>query len=200
MKIEILKATLLNTNNYLITHKNTTLLIEASVSLEELKKHTLNLDAIFLTHLHWDHYIHLQEIIEFYHCPVYFRKEGYDKLKNSNQATFYLDKKFNCTIENNAIRFLEESPVTIKEITITPCFTNGHTNCGCCYKIENYLFSGDTMFKGTYGRCDLPTSSLSDMINSIKKLLTLPEETIVYPGHGLQTTLKEEKETYSNLI
>ena len=59
------------------------------------------------------------------------------------------------------------------------------------------LFTGDTLFKGTYGRCDLPTGNERDMMKSIKnKLLILPEETLIYPGHGDPGIIIEEKELY----
>ena len=68
------------------------------------------------------------------------------------------------------------------------------------FKKENLLFSGDTLFRGAWGRTDLPTSSFEDIINSItKKLMILPEETIVYPGHGKSTIIKEEKPIYLDL-
>ena len=62
------------------------------------------------------------------------------------------------------------------------------------------LFSGDTMFRGSWGRTDLPTSSFEDIINSItKKLMILPEDTIAYPGHGKSTMIKEEEPIYLEL-
>jgi glyoxylase-like metal-dependent hydrolase (beta-lactamase superfamily II) len=61
---------------------------------------------------------------------------------------------------------------------------------------EKILFSGDTLFAGSYGRTDLPTSSYEDIMNSLKKLIKLPEETKVYPGHGRPTTIRDEKEKF----
>ena len=59
------------------------------------------------------------------------------------------------------------------------------------------LFSGDTLFRGSWGRTDLPTSSFEDIIKSItEKLMVLPEDTIVYPGHGKSTMIKEEEPIY----
>ena len=67
-------------------------------------------------------------------------------------------------------------------------------------KQENLLFSGDTIFHGTWGRTDLPTSNFTDIINSItQKILVLPESTIVYPGHGKSTMIKEELPIYYEL-
>ena len=65
---------------------------------------------------------------------------------------------------------------------------------------EELVFSGDTLFKGTWGRTDLPTSSFEKIISSItKQLLTLPDETIVYPGHGKSTKIEYEKPLYLEL-
>jgi len=77
--------------------------------------------------------------------------------------------------------------------------TPGHT-CGSvslyCEK-EKMLFSGDTLFRGAWGRTDLPTSSFESIISSItNKLMNLPEDTIVYPGHGKSTIIREEKPIY----
>ena len=80
--------------------------------------------------------------------------------------------------------------------------TPGHTkgsSCLYCDK-ERCLFSGDTLFRGTWGRTDLPTGSLEEIMDSItNKLLVLPDETIVYPGHGKATMIKEEKTIYLEL-
>ena len=74
----------------------------------------------------------------------------------------------------------------------------GSTSLFC--EKEKMLFSGDTIFRGTWGRTDLPTGSLKDIINSITdKLLILPDDTIVYPGHGKSTMIREEKPIYLEL-
>ena len=80
----------------------------------------------------------------------------------------------------------------------TPGHTNGSTSLYC--EKEKMLFSGDTMFRRTWGRTDLPTGSLVDIIDSItNKLLVLPDDTIVYPGHGKSTMIREEKPIYLEL-
>ena len=80
--------------------------------------------------------------------------------------------------------------------------TPGHTSGGSCLycEEEKLLFSGDTLFRGTWGRTDVPTGNFEDVINSItKKLMILPDETIVYPGHGKSTMIREEKPIYLEL-
>lgn len=80
----------------------------------------------------------------------------------------------------------------------TPGHTAGSTSLYC--EKEKFLISGDTLFRGTWGRTDLPTSNFEDIIDSIvNKLLILPGETIVYPGHGKVTMIEEEKPIYLEL-
>ena len=73
--------------------------------------------------------------------------------------------------------------------------TPGHTIGSCCYYIEDegVLFSGDTLFQLSYGRVDFPTGNAMDMLASVKKLLTLPENVMVYPGHNDLTCIGDEK-------
>lgn len=80
----------------------------------------------------------------------------------------------------------------------TPGHTAGSTSLYC--EKEKCLFSGDTIFAGTWGRTDLPTSSREDIMNSItNKILVLPDDTFIYPGHGKATMLKDEKPIYLEL-
>jgi len=92
--------------------------------------------------------------------------------------------------------------IHIGDIEFKVVHTPGHTKGGSCLycEKEKLLFSGDTLFRGTWGRTDLPTGSFEDIINSItKKLMILPDETICYPGHGKSTKIMEEKPIYLNL-
>lgn len=80
--------------------------------------------------------------------------------------------------------------------------TPGHTSGSLCLYCEKtkLLLSGDTLFSGTWGRTDLPTASFEDIITSIaNKLMILPEDTIVYPGHGKPTMISEEEKIYLDL-
>ena len=80
----------------------------------------------------------------------------------------------------------------------TPGHTAGGSSLYC--EEEKMLFSGDTLFRGTWGRTDLPTSNFEAIIKSItEKLMILPDETIVYPGHGKSTMIKDEKPIYLEL-
>ncbi|PIS28843.1 MBL fold metallo-hydrolase [Candidatus Saganbacteria bacterium CG08_land_8_20_14_0_20_45_16] len=90
----------------------------------------------------------------------------------------------------------DEEEITFGQETLTVIKTPGHTSDGVCFyaQAHNYLFAGDTLFYGMYGRTDLPTSSPREMVLALKKLAELPPETNVFSGHGRPTTIKQEKE------
>ena len=92
--------------------------------------------------------------------------------------------------------------IHLGELEFNIIHTPGHTKgsiCIYCEK-EKLLFSGDTLFRGTWGRTDLPTGGFEDIINSItKKWMILPDDTIIYPGHGKYSMIKEEKPIYLEL-
>ena len=84
--------------------------------------------------------------------------------------------------------------VKLGNLEIKVIHTPGHTQGGVCFYINGCLFSGDTIFKESVGRCDLPGGNFDQIVKSIEeKIFTLPEETIIYPGHGKTTTVAWEK-------
>ena len=84
------------------------------------------------------------------------------------------------------------------EIRLLP--TPGHSPGGTCYRIGKHLFSGDTLFQGSVGRTDLPGSHWPTMEASLQRLMRLPDETVVHPGHGPDTTIGREKRTNPFLL
>lgn len=99
-------------------------------------------------------------------------------------------------------RLDDNDEIHLGEICFRVITTPGHTSGGICLYCAEHklLFSGDTLFSGIWGRTDLPTSSFEDIMASIaNKLMILPEETIVYPGHGKPTMISEEEKIYLDL-
>lgn len=89
----------------------------------------------------------------------------------------------------------EGDTVTAGEMVFKVLYTPGHSEGGVCYLCGNTLFSGDTLFKGSIGRTDFPSSSNQEMRESLDRLCTLPDDTVVYPGHGPMTTIGHEKQS-----
>ncbi|MDO8733959.1 MAG: MBL fold metallo-hydrolase [Elusimicrobiota bacterium] len=139
---------------------------EAGKILSEIVKEKLKPLVLLNTHNHFDHTGANNEIKQKFNIKIY-RPEKDEETKNFGSLP--------------DIKFL-----------LTP----GHTRDGLCILVKNHLFSGDTLFASSVGRTDLAEGDSNKLTNSIKtKILTLPDDTIVHPGHGPDTTIDAEKKT-----
>lgn len=187
-------------NCYLVYEENNreAIIIDPGGDADDIiaKVEELGLDTkyIILTHGHGDHIAGVEAIKDRFNIPVAIHKKDKDILEDS-------DRNFSSTMAMGAVEvvadiLLEEGDRIefgglIGKIIHTP----GHTPGGITINIENCLFTGDTLFAGSIGRTDFPGGSFEDIINSIKdKLLIYPDETLVYPGHGVSSTIKGEKD------
>jgi hydroxyacylglutathione hydrolase len=148
--------------------------------------------AILNTHAHFDHITSVYELQQKYNIPFYLHSN--DK-KLLNTANLYM-KLFG---GSNIIKipkvdyYLDEvSNLVFNGININILFTPGHTDGSICFSYNNILFTGDTLLKGKIGRVDLPGGNLDKLISSLKKISLLPKNTLIYPGHGEITLLKNE--------
>ena len=165
---------------------------------------TLGIDKlkyIYLTHCHGDHFGAILEVKAKKGGKVLIHRDDAEGLYNpAISLTYYIGMD---DIELEADSRVDEGDIIhLGNLEFKVIHTPGHTKGGTCLycKEEGLLFSGDTLFKGTWGRTDLPTSSFPDIIASItNKLTILPDDTIVYPGHGRMTTIREEEPIYLEL-
>ena len=165
---------------------------------------TLGIDKlkyIYLTHCHGDHFGAILEVKAKKSGKVLIHRDDAEGLYNPEiSLTYYIGM---ADIELEADSRVDEGDIIhLGNLEFKVIHTPGHTKGGTCLYCEKeaLLFSGDTLFKGTWGRTDLPTSSFPDIIESItKKLTILPDDTIVYPGHGRMTTIREEEPIYLEL-
>lgn len=187
-------------NNYLVVDETTkdAALIDATGMSDELVKDVENLNCdvkyILLTHGHFDHITGVQELKKYFGAKVLMNELDMDWVKNINLVLPQFDIS---PVEIPVIdEFINDGDkIKIGGLIFKVISTPGHTKGGVCYLIENVLFSGDTLFRDCVGRCDLPGGNYKDIQKSIKeKLFTLPEDTIVYPGHGAPTSIGYEKE------
>lgn len=159
-----------------------------------IKTHGLTLKYMVLTHGHGDHIAGLNRVKELYlDVKVYIGKE---------EERFLIDQDLNLMKYINGTEFTYNSDyITVKEGDMVGEFkvldTPGHTVGSKCYynSDSKILISGDTLFKRSFGRYDLPTSDGETLFRSLKKLCTeVPEDTKVYSGHTEVTTIGEEKQ------
>lgn len=195
------------TNCYIIQDENTkeAMVIDPGGEAEKIIKMLDVLDAnlkyIYLTHCHGDHIGALKELKEAKGGKILIHRNDVEGLYNKNiSLTDYIG--IDEIKIDEASKVDDGDKIHVGNLEFIVIHTPGHT-AGCsslyCEK-EKLLFSGDTLFYGTWGRTDLPTSSFQDIINSITtKLLALPGDTIVYPGHGKSTMIEEERPIYMDL-
>lgn len=170
---------------------------DASRLYQILNEKDYKLKAILLTHGHLDHVGGVAELVRISGAPVvgparedYFLIESLDSQAElfglSSSGSFIP----NYVTDNEVLHFFND--FDFKVIT-----TPGHTPGGVCYYCEkaNFLIAGDSLFAGSVGRCDFPRGNMEDLITSLKnKILVLPDDTTVLPGHGPDTTVGREKE------
>lgn len=201
MKIEKYVVGIIGTNCYLVINEETkeaVLIDPGAYPLKirnAVKEAGLKIKAVLLTHAHFDHIMGLDDVRKEFQVPVYVEEE------DMNMMT---DSRWNLSVNyvNGGYQYKDATPVKdgqileIAGMQFKVIHTPGHTPGGCCYYMEKegVLFSGDTLFQASVGRSDFPGGSASELVRSVKeKLLALPDETHVYPGHMDETTIGYER-------
>lgn len=195
------------TNCYIVQDETTkeTMVIdpggEANKIIEMLDVIEAKVKYIYLTHCHGDHIGALEEVKEKKGGNILIHRFDAEGLHNKNISLTEYIGLGEINVEADS-RVDDGDILHLGDLEFKVIHTPGHTKGGTCLyaKEEKLLLSGDTLFKGTWGRTDLPTSSFEAIINSItNKLMVLPDDTIVYPGHGRMTTIREEEPIYLSL-
>lgn len=194
------------TNMYVVADEETKegVLIDAAGGIDKIYNYVENMNIklkyVILTHCHGDHIAGLKEL-----------RKNYPRIKvviNEDDKVGLTDDTINlCSFLGLPENYVE-ADILVKDgdilefggLKATIIHTPGHTAGSMSILIKDAVFTGDTMFKRVYGRTDLKTGSEREIMWSIKdKLLKLPDNTIVYPGHGAITIIREEKEFYDKL-
>lgn len=190
MKIEKLVLGRLFTNCYIISEKDEAVIIDPGAEPEKIFSilPTSNLSHIILTHAHPDHLGALSAL-----------KNEFPKAKFLlHQADLPLLKKFLPSLKPDG--FLQKGKYKILNTQYKILHTPGHTPGGICLRLEDFLFTGDTLFAEGVGRTDYPYSNQKDLIKSLKKLGKLPKDLKIYPGHGESSTLHQALGRLSGLL
>lgn len=179
------------TNCYIIQDEETkeTMVIDPGGEVEKISEMLDTIQAkvkyILLTHCHGDHIGGVEELKEKYGGKILIHIEDEPGLKDTAINLSDFVGLGNITFEADS-RLNDDDLIHIGNIEFKVIHTPGHTKGGICLYLENekILFSGDTIFRGTWGRTDLPTGSFESIIKSItEKIMILPDDTIIYPGH-----------------
>ena len=184
------------TNAYLLDLGGHLLAIDAPEGfLDFLKKKKIKPDSLLLTHGHWDHIWDAADLAEWAKCPVYYHPDtAFLCLQPDSMLAFGLPQKLRPT---RATQHLEENtPLPTGWSDAQILHVPGHCPGSIClyFPASGQLFGGDVLFADGVGRWDLPGGSREVLLDGIrKKILPLPPQTIVYPGHGPATTVGQEK-------
>lgn len=200
MEIKRFVSNLLSENVYLLSYDKDCIMIDPGGDVEEvleyIEKNTLKLQAILITHGHYDHIASLNKILKKYSIPIYIGKEDKEKLFDFNLSlSAFIDGKEYSLDKSAKIIEVTEG---MKLFNFVVLHTPGHTSGSVCYyaEEENCIFTGDTLFKMAIGRVDFPTGDSRQMRDSLNRLFKLNENIVVYPGHGESTTIGEEYLNY----
>lgn len=188
-------------NCYLVMENHHALIIDPADILpnldEILNQNDCTLDAIVLTHAHFDHISGVDKIVNKFGCDVYLNPNEFDFLLDpdlNSSSAFYMDVTCNANAKP-----LIEGKNEIASFEVEAIYCPGHSIGSTVLKIEDCLFTGDVLFQGSIGRMDLATGSVTSMKQSLKKLVQFNKDYKVYPGHGPTTSLSQEKKWNESL-
>lgn len=179
---------------YILEEEGQVVLIDPGARVDLIEKRLrvlghLKVLAIILTHGHVDHTSAASDLADTYGCPVYAHplEEAVIRLKRLVPRAYV--KAFDVRT-----RDLEEGPLQVGPFDLTIYHMPGHSPGHLVIACQNHLFTGDLLFRGTVGTTDTFGGSQVDLHRSLSSLLAWPDETLVHPGHGPETSIGAERE------
>lgn len=184
-------------NTYIAIKEDKALIVDPGQRSETislfLEKLNVSPIGILITHGHFDHIASLSQVQKRYGIPVYMLEKEIKMLEDPhlNGSVEYIGA---AVYEADVTPLYEDEELDLKPFRIKVMHTPFHTEGSICYYFyeEDVIFTGDTLFKNSIGRSDLPTGSFRNISSSLKKLQELPKNTVIYPGHGPASTIDQE--------
>ena len=195
LKIEAFTLGLMiEANCYLVSEDGHALVIDPGSKGRSVHKRIeemgLIVDAVLLTHGHFDHCAGADAFVETYHCPLYIHPLDAPMLKDPH-LNFSAD--FAPLVVKSKPQMLKQGKQQIGHFEIEMIDAPGHSEGSCLLLMKDHVvFCGDVLFQGSVGRTDLIGGSNSQMVQTLRMIKGMDPELIFYPGHGPRTTLKEE--------
>ena len=195
MKLYHVITGLLRVNTYfLVNDKMQAVVIDCGENYKRVKSTEqelgVKIEAVLLTHAHFDHAGSAKKLQDD-GAKIYISELDADKLTAEGSLSSNFGRKFEQFTPD--FTFSDGQTLNVLGINIDVIATPGHTDGSVTFKVDNALFTGDTLFYDSVGRTDFPTGSREDMIRSVKKLFALSGDYQVYPGHDEFTTLERER-------
>lgn len=199
MEITILTVGPVQTNCYIVNKEGSTSCIvidpgeEADKIASYIRKKGWKNEGILLTHGHFDHITGVSELVSLVGGKVY-AYEGEKELMGDPRQNGSMMMGYELALEPECL-LRDRQKFSVAGMDFKVLHTPGHTKGSCCYyaEEEKILFSGDTIFMESVGRTDFPTGSARELIDSVRnKVLMLPSDVKIYPGHGPETTVAYE--------
>lgn len=163
---------------------------ESQRIIEQCKATGIKPEMILLTHGHIDHTNAAGELRDYFGCTVLCHALDEGMVASAGSGIWGLERR-PCQVDRT---ISDGEVVTVGGIGLEVIHTPGHTKGSVCFKLDRILFSGDTLFRGSIGRTDLPGGSEEEIFKSLKqRLAMLDPDIIVYPGHGPSTTIGYER-------
>jgi len=197
LEIKRFTSRMLGANTYVVYDNEQGIIIDPCTKVHIVKefcdKNNIKIDKILLTHCHIDHILYVNEYVQQFSAKSAIHIDGnkYMMDKELNGSRLF---GMNKTFKSADILLNDGDFVSIGEFSAKILATPGHSPGSIAIFADNFLVSGDTLFNMSIGRSDLPGGNQIDLGRSLVKLMALPDDTIIYPGHGTFSTIKFERE------
>ena len=200
MKVETLTVGPFQENCYLVVDEssNTAALVDPGSEPEKIvaavEKSGAKLEAIWITHAHVDHVGAIAPVKNRWNVPVHLHPKDKRLYQAAERQAEVYGIPFEVPPEPDE-EFSEGQTLTLGDKTFSVMHVPGHAPGHVVIHGNGIALVGDCLFAGSIGRTDLPFSNPADLASSLERIAALPPETVVYPGHGISTTIKEERES-----